>query len=242
MHAVLRYTKTYKFAGVRAPSMHPWLISKVQSLVLVIMLFALVQPVLAQELKPDLSFEDYKQIIQLADRVEAAVLVPDALLLAEITRPRQGLFLDLFSDTQDGNIVYVPYIRLPEMFTDFADKYWGGNDSADFNWYADIPSVLLGVWGGSVLLKAQYPDQGKDRWTRIVSLAQAFARFDSKLIDELSAEPINHRFVYENEHFVQYFVQSPFSEVGGDYWFLIVDKDEHGWFLKGITHMDRWTT
>ena len=149
--------------------------------------------------------------------------------------------MDLFSDTPNGNRVDIPYVKIPDMFIDFEDKYWGGNDAADLDWYADIPSVLLGVWGGSVHLRAQYPDQGKDKWSRIVSLAQAFARFDSKEIDRLAVEPINHFFVHKNEHFVQYFVQSTVSEVGGEYWFLIIDKDEEGWFLKGITHMERWS-
>jgi len=239
MQAVLSYTETYKLARVRSPSMHLWLVSMVQGLVLVAVLLTLVQPTAAQESKPDLSFEDYKQIMELADRVEAAVLIPDALLLVEVTRPEHGLFLDLFSDTPNGNRVDVPYIKIPNMFTDFEDKYWGGNDAADFNWYADIPSVLLTVWGGSVHLRAQYPDQGKDKWSRIVSLAQALARFGSKEIDQLTIEPINHFFVYENEHYVQYFMQGSISEIDGDFWFLIIDKDEHGWFLKGITHMKR---
>jgi len=179
--------------------------------------------------------------MELADRVEAAVLIPDALLLLEITRPQYGLFLNLFSDTPNGNSVLVRYNRISGMFTDFEDKYWGGNDAADFDWYSNIPSVLLPIWGGSVHLRAQYPDQGKDKWSSIVSLAQAFARFDSKEIDKLSVEPINHFFVYRDEHYVQYFVQSSVSETNGEFWFLIIDKDEDGWFLKGITHMERWS-
>jgi len=206
-----------------------------------VLAFAFVQPAAAQEAKPDLSFDDYKEIMQLADRVEAAVLIPDALLLVEVTRQEHGLFLDLFSDTLDGNTVFVPFAKLPDMFIDFEDKYWGGNQAADLDWYASISSVLLGAWGGSVHLRAQYPDQGKDKWSPIVSLAQAFARYDSKEIDHLVAEPLNHFFVYEDEHYVQYYVQSPVNEVYGEFWFLIIDKDEQGWFLKGITHMELWT-
>lgn len=203
-----------------------------------ILILTLVQPAMAQESKPGLSFEDYKQIMELADRVEAAVLIPDALLLVEITRPEHGLFLDLLSDSKDAVLVEIPYSGIPDMFNDFEDRYWGPHDAADFDLHGVIPYVLL---CGSLHLEPSYPEVDKNRYSQILSLPDAFARYDSKEIDRLTAEPANHFFVYEEEHYVQYYVQSPINEVNGEFWFLIIDQDEHGWFLKGITHMERWS-
>ena len=198
---------------------------------------ALVQPA-AAEAKPDLSFEDYQQIMQLADRVEAAVLIPDALLLLEITRPEHGLFLDLLSDFKDAVLVEIPFSDIPDMFDDFEDRYWGGHDAADFDLYGAIPYVIL---SGSIHLFPTYPEVDKHRYSDFLSLPDAIAQYDSKEIDHLVAEPGNHLFIYEEEHYVQYYVQSPYNEVNGEFWFLIIDKDEDGWFLKGITHMERWS-
>ncbi len=240
MDSVLMHLKADEFAEHKPVRASLCLTSLLRECVLVTLVLTLSQPALAGESKSALSFEDQKEIMELADKVEAAVLIPDEMLLLKVTNPKYGLSLDLFSDTPNGVEIHIPYEEIANMFTNFKDVYWGGDDAGDFDWYSDIPSVLLGPSGGSVQLRAQYPGV-KNQWRRIVSLAQSVSYYDSKVIDQLTVEPINHFFVYEDEHYVQYFVQSPISETSGEYWFLIIDKDEDGWFLKSITHMERFS-
>lgn len=209
-----------------------------KTVALVTLFFMFVQPAIGKDIKPDLPSDDCRQIMQLADRVEAAFLIPDALLLLSVVRPKYGLFIDLLSDSSDPVLVRIPFSEISNMFSDFEKKYWGPHDAADFDLYGAIPYVIL---NGSIHLIPSFPDVDKHHYSQILSLPDAFSHYDSKEINRLTVEPMNHVFVYEDEHYVQYFVQGPVSEIDGEFWFLIVDKDDLGWFLKGITHMELWT-
>lgn len=232
------YGELDMFTRRRGLSLAPIFRNVHKAIVLVALLFMFVQPAIGKDLKPDLPLDDRWQVIQLADRVEAAFLIPDTLILLDVVRQEHGLFIDLLSDSSDPVIVRIPFSEISNMFSDFEEKYWGPHDAADFDLYGAMSYVIL---GGSIHLIPAFTEVDKHHYSRILSLPDAFARYDSKEINRLVVEPINHSFVYADEHYVQYFVQGASSEVDGEYWFLIIDKDEYGWFLKGITHMERWS-
>ncbi len=188
----------------------------------------------------ELTEEDRAAINKLADRIEVVFLEGRDEDLPAYVRPEHGLFIDLWGDwdPEGESTVYIAYKDVSLMFNDYAVRVWGSGESGrPYVAFSPIPYVLLYGWHDVQFLDAT-DDEENPVWGEMLSIPEMIRRYDSKCIDELTVEPLNHSFAYGNYHYVQYWLQD--GEQDGDYWFLIIDKDEHGWFLKGLVHMDRW--
>lgn len=187
-----------------------------------------------------LTEDDRAAIMKLADRLEVVFLEGRDVDLPAYVRPEQGLFIDLWGDwdPEGESTVHIAYKDIDRVFNDYAVRVWGSGESGrPYITFGPIPYVLLYGWRNVQFLDAT-DDEENPVWSEMLSLPEMMRRYDSKCIDELTVEPLNHSFAYGHYHYVQYWLQD--GEQYGDYWFLIVDKDEHGWFLKGLVHMDRW--
>jgi hypothetical protein len=189
----------------------------------------------------ELTDADRAAILKLADRVEVIFLEGRDEDLPAYVRPKQGLFIDLWGDwePEGESSVHIAYEDTDELFADVSEREWGPGEvgRGECMIVGAVPYVLLYGWHENWFLHGA-PVEDNPVWGEILSLPEMMRRYDDKRIDELAIEPANHSFAYDEYHYVQYWLQC--SQLQGDFWFLIVDKDEHGWFLKGFVHMDRW--
>jgi len=190
----------------------------------------------------ELAEEDRAAILKLADRVEVIFLEGRDENLPALVRPEKGLFVDLWGDwdPEGESTVHIAYKDVGRMFIDYTVREWGPGEvgRGECVIVGAVPYVLLNGWCDVQLLDAE-PEEENPVWSQMLSLLEMMRRYDDKRIDGLAVDPANHSFAYDGYHYVQYWLQC--NELEGDFWFLIVDKDEHGWFLKGLVHMDRWT-
>jgi len=199
----------------------------------------LIGPLLARG--EELTEDDRAAILKLADRVEVIFLEGRDEDLPAYVRPEQGLFIDLWGDwePEGESSVHIAYEDTGELFVDVSERKWGPGEvgRGECVIVGAVPHVLLYGRYDQQFLNA--PDnEDNPVWGEMLSIPEMMRRYDDKRIDELAVEPANHSFAYDGYHYVQYWFKC--SALQGYFWFLIVDKDEHGWFLRGLVHMDRW--
>jgi len=186
-----------------------------------------------------LTDEDRAAIWKLADRIEVVFLERRDGDLPAYVRPEHGMFIDLWGDwdPEGESTVHIAYKDVGWMFNDYSVREWGP-DGVGYECMivGAVPYIIL--YGLHEVWDLEASEDESPAWGEMLSLPEMMRRYDDKRIDELAVEPVNHSFAYKQQHYVQYWLRS--HELGGSFWFLIVDKDEHGWFLKGLVHMVRW--
>jgi len=187
----------------------------------------------------ELTEKDRAAILKLADRIEVIFLEGRDEELFAYVRPNLGMFIDLWGDwdPEGESTVHIAYKDVGWMFNDYSVREWGP-DGVGYECMivGAVPYIIL--YGLHEVWDLEASEDESPAWGEMLSLPEMMRRYDDKRIDELAIEPANHSFAYKQQHYVQYWLRS--HELGGSFWFLIVDKDEHGWFLKGLVHMVRW--